>query len=259
MGSPASRRALKLLAKPESTERRFFLWAHWVDPHADYLKHEGGANFGSGARDSYDGEIAFVDKQVGRILDAIAAAPWGERTAILVTSDHGEMFGEHGMWRHGFELWEDLMRVPFFVYVPGLKPARIKTRRSAIDVTPTILDLAGVPQPPHSSVATDSNFVSGVSLLADLLAEPGKEPPQRDIFMDMPGGPYNDPRRALIHDDLKMIVSNDSRFELYDLATDEAEKKNLWDDKALRKPLEDRYAAIRASLKEVRVTGARKQ
>ena len=56
-----------------------------------------------------------------------------------------------------------------------------------------------------------------------------------------------------------MIVSNDSRFELYDLSNDEAEKKNLWDDAALRKPLEDRYAAIRATLKEIRVTGARKQ
>ena len=75
----------------------------------------------------------------------------------------------------------------------------------------------------------------------------------------MPGGPYNDPRRALIHENMKMIVSNDSRFELYDLAADDAEKKNLWDDAAQRKPLEERYAAVRASLKEIRVTGARKQ
>jgi arylsulfatase A-like enzyme len=253
--------ALKVLAKPENTDKRFFLWVHYVDPHADYLKHEGGPNFGSGARDSYDGEIAFVDKQAGRIFDAIAAAPWGGRTAIVVTSDHGEMFGEHGMWRHGFELWEPLMRVPLIFHVPGVKPSRIKTRRSAIDVVPTLLDLAGVPQPVHESAVQglSGDFVSGVSLLADFFAEPGKEPPQRDIFMDMPGGPYNDPRRAMIHGDLKMIVSNDSRFELYDLKTDEAEKKNLWDDAALRKPLEERYAAIRAALKEIRVTGARKQ
>jgi choline-sulfatase len=258
-GDKVSDAALKLLGKPENTDRRFFMWVHYVDAHADYIRHEGVPNFGSGARDSYDNEVAFVDKQVGRILDTIAAAPWGGRTAIVISSDHGELFGEHGMWRHGFELWEMLVRVPLVIHVPGVQPARIKTRRSAIDVTPTLLELAGVPLPPHSSAATDNNFVSGVSLLADLLAEPGKEPPQRDILMDMPGGPYNDPRRALIHGDLKMIVSNDSRFELYDLATDEAEKKNLWDDAALRKPLEERYAAIRAALKEIRVTGARKQ
>ena len=251
--------ALKLLGKPESTGGRFFLWVHYVDPHADYLKHEGGPNFGSGARDSYDGEIAFVDKQVGRILDAIEAAPWGSHTAIVVTSDHGEMFGEHGMWRHGFELWEDLMRVPLIFHVPGVPAKRVKTRRSAIDVAPTLLELCGVSLPPSESEATGSDFVSGVSLLSDLLAAPGKEAPQRDVFMDMPGGPYNDPRRALIHDDMKMIVSNDSRFELYDLSSDEAEKKNLWDDAALRKPIEERYAAIRASLREIRVTGARKQ
>jgi choline-sulfatase len=258
-GDKVTEAALKLLGKPENTSGRFFLWVHYVDAHADYLKHEGGPNFGSGARDSYDGEVAFVDKHVGRIFDAIAAAPWGGRTAIVITSDHGEMFGEHGMWRHGFELWEGLMRVPLIIHVPGLPAARIKTRRSAIDVTPTLLDLAGVPLPPPAATATGNDFVSGVSLLADLLSTPGKEPPQRDIFMDMPGGPYNDPRRALIHGDMKMIVSNDSRFELYDLASDEAEKKNLWDDAALRKPLEERYAAIRATLKEIRVTGSRKQ
>ena len=251
--------ALKQLAKPENTDKRFFLWVHYVDPHADYLKHEGGPNFGSGARDSYDGEVAFVDKQAGRIFDAIEAAPWGKRTVIVLTSDHGECFGEHGMWRHGFELWETLMRVPFLLYVPGLAAKRVAQRRSAIDFVPTLLDLAGVPQPPHASVATDNDFVSGASLLADLLAEPGKEPPQRDVFMDMPGGPYNDPRRALIHGDTKMIVSNDSRYELYDLAADQGEKKNLWDDAAMRKPMEQRYAAVRAALKEIRVTGARKQ
>lgn len=258
-GDKVADAVLKQLANPENTKGRFFLWAHWVDAHADYIRHEGLPMFGAGARDSYDNEVAFVDKQVGRILDTIAAAPWGERTAIVITSDHGEAFGEHGMWRHGFELWEVLVRVPLVMHVPGTRPKRIATRRGAIDVTPTLLDLAGIPLPPHSSAATDFNFVSGVSMLADLLAEPGKEPPARDVFMDMPGGPYNDPRRALIHDDMKMIVSNDSRYELYDLATDEAEKKNLWDDAALRKPMEERYAAVRASLKEIRVTGARKQ
>lgn len=258
-GDKLSDAAMKLLGEPENTGGRFFMWVHYVDPHADYIRHEGVPNFGSGARDSYDNEIAFVDQQVGRILDTISAAPWGSRTAIVISSDHGELFGEHGMWRHGFELWEGLVRVPLVVHVPGVKPKRVAARRSAIDVTPTLLELAGVPLPPHSSQAADSDFVSGVSMLADLLAEPGKEPPQRDVFIDMPGGPYNDPRRALIHGDMKMIVSNDSRFELYDLAIDEAEKKNLWDDAALRKPLEERYAAMRAGLKEIRVTGARKQ
>ncbi|MBK8252810.1 MAG: sulfatase-like hydrolase/transferase [Polyangiaceae bacterium] len=258
-GDKVSDAAIKLLEKPDNASKRFFMWVHYVDPHADYIRHEGVPNFGAGARDSYDNEIAFVDKQVGRILDTIAKAPWGAKTAIVITSDHGELFGEHGMWRHGFELWEMLVRVPLVMYVPGTSPKRIQKRRSAIDITPTLLELMGVPVPPHSSAATDNNFVSGVSMLADLITEPGAEPPQRDIFVDMPGGPYNDPRRALIHENMKMIVSNDSRFELYDLATDEAEKKNLWDDAAQRKPLEERYAAVRAGLKEIRVTGARKQ
>ena len=87
-------------------------------------------SFGTSQRDLYDGEIAFVDKHLGRVLDAIAAAPWGKKTAIIVTSDHGEAFGEHKMWRHGSELWEELVHVPLIVHVPGRR-ARARRRRGA--------------------------------------------------------------------------------------------------------------------------------
>jgi arylsulfatase A-like enzyme len=64
-------------SKPENTDKRFFLWVHYVDPHADYLKPRGHPEFGSGARDSYDGEVAFVDKQVGAPLRRDRARPRG--------------------------------------------------------------------------------------------------------------------------------------------------------------------------------------
>jgi arylsulfatase A-like enzyme len=99
------------------------------------------------AKRLYDAEIAFTDAHGGRLLDAIAKAPWGARTAVVVTSDHGEAFGEHKMWRHGYELWEPLVHVPLLVHLPGASPVRIAARRSAIDVTPTLLDLMGVPAP----------------------------------------------------------------------------------------------------------------
>jgi len=250
--------AIALLGKDENTKGRFFLWVHYLDPHADYLRHEG-HDFGNAARDLYDGEVAFTDKHVGRLLAAIEAAPYGKRTAVILTSDHGEAFGEHGMYRHGFEVWEALVRVPLVVHVPGVTPRRIAARRSLIDLTPTILELMHVQAPPKSETGTD--FLSGQSLAVDLYLPEGKEPATRDVFVDMPAGPYNDARRALIHEDKKLIVASERRFSLYDLAADPAEERDLAaqaDGDAAVKEMKDRYAAFKARLREVKVTGKRK-
>ncbi len=248
--------AISELEKPQNVAGRFYLWVHYLDPHADYLRHEDGPSFGKSQRDLYDGEVAFTDKHIGRLLDAINNAPWGKKTAIFVTSDHGEAFGEHGMQRHGFELWEPLVRVPFIAHVPGIEPARVSQRRSLIDLVPTMLDVAQIALPPHASTNEGSDFVSGVSLLTNLVAP--KQAAPRDVFIDMPAGPYNDARRALIHGDQKLIVSNNARFELYDLAADPGEKKNLMKSDA-GPAMRALYDTWRAQLREVTVTGKRKQ
>lgn len=254
--SPAlSDAAIALLGKPENTSGRFFLWVHYLDPHADYLKHEGFERPGGDkAREGYDGEVAFTDHHIGRLIDFVKAAPFGKNTAIVLTSDHGEAFGEHGMYRHGFEIWEPLVRVPLIVHVPGAPARRITERRSAIDIVPTVLALFHLPIPERGG-ADNTDFVSGVSLANDVFS---KEPlSKRDVFVDMPAGPYNDARRALIHGDLKLVVSGDSRFELFDLAKDPEESKSI-DDKAILGPMKDRYQAFRSTLREVKVTGKRK-
>ncbi|MEJ7733071.1 MAG: sulfatase-like hydrolase/transferase [Polyangiaceae bacterium] len=248
---------LGLLGSAEHTGKRFFLWVHYLDPHADYVSHDDVPAFGKGQRDLYDGEVAFTDKHIGRVLDLIRAAPWGARTAIVVTSDHGEAFGEHKMYRHGFEVWEELVRVPLILHVPGAAPSRVAARRSAIDLVPTTLELMGVPLPAGQGETND--FLSGSSLLADAMPAPGAAAETRDVLVDMPAGPYNDARRALITGDMKLISSNDARFELYDLAADPAESKNLYRKGEERtKAVEEQYAAVKAGLREIRVTGAKK-
>lgn len=250
-GDKVTAAALKLLAKPEHTDKRFFMWVHYLDPHADYLHHKEIPAFGKTQRDLYDGEIAFVDLQVGKLLDAIAAAPWGKKTAIVVTSDHGEGFGEHPKyWRHGFELWEVVVRVPLLVYVPGVPPGHVGARRSAIDLVPTVLDLMGAPTAP----GTGHDFLDGLSWTPDLLQPSAAE--ARDVFIDMPDGPNNDPRRALIHGDLKLVVVNGVPREVYDLAKDPGEQNNLFDDGGPQvQELLGLYAAQKAKLREIRVTG----
>jgi choline-sulfatase len=253
-GGPMTDAALELLSREENTKGRFFLWMHYLDPHADYLRHEG-IDFGNNPRDLYDGEVAYTDQQIGRVLDAVEKAPWGKRTAVILTSDHGEAFGEHNMYRHGFEIWEPLVNVPLIVAIPGMTPKRVSTRRSLIDLVPTILELMKVPAPKPEGEST--NFLSGLSLLPDVLL--ATDPAARDVLVDMPAGPYNDARRALYHGDLKLTVSGESRFDLYDLAADQGETQNLADtDKQRLREMKERYAATKARLREVKVTGKRK-
>jgi hypothetical protein len=109
-GDRLTDRAIALLSKPENVATRFYLWVHYVDVHAAYVPHPE-FDFCTKSRDLYDGEVKFVDHHVGRLLSAIQASPFAPRTAIVVTSDHGEAFGEHGMVRHGRELWEELVHV----------------------------------------------------------------------------------------------------------------------------------------------------
>ncbi|HMY16131.1 MAG TPA: sulfatase-like hydrolase/transferase [Polyangium sp.] len=248
--------AIKLLEKPENTSGRFFLWIHYLDPHADYLAHDDVPKFGSGQRAQYDGEIAFTDKHIGRVLDAVKKAPYGSKTAIIVTSDHGEAFGEHKMFRHGFELWEPLVRVPLIVHVPEAKPSRVDVRRSLIDLVPTMLELLHIDLP--KPVEGSADRLSGTSLLPDVFLEANAKPEARDVLIDMPAGPYNDARRSFIHGDLKFTISNNTAFELYDLAKDPGETKNLWTSPDTRGDMADRYAAAKTRLHEIRVTGPRK-
>ncbi len=208
--------ALDILGNPVNTAGQFFSWFHFIDPHDLYLAHPGVA-FGGKPRDHYDGEVFFTDQHLGKLFEFIRSQPWGERTAIIVTADHGEAFGEHRMVRHGFELWEPLTRVPLIIHVPGVAAKRVDVPRSDIDLAPTILELMGMPSP--------SNF-QGKSLVGELTATTAPE--LRDVILDLPRTSDSYRRRALVHDTYKIIAYDDDyRFEVYDLAKDPGEKRDL--------------------------------
>jgi arylsulfatase A-like enzyme len=236
--------AIKLLQRPELAEKRFFMWIHYVDPHAEYAPHPE-HDFGPKPRDRYDGEVAFVDHHLGRVLSALRGQPFGSRTAVIVTSDHGEAFGEHGMIRHGFELWEELVRVPLIVHVPGVAPRRVSARRSGIDLVPTILDLFRIPHPGGAEA------LSGRSLLPDVLRAPDLADPARPIFIDMARGPHNAERLALIDRDLKLTTSEGRVLGLFDLAADPGEKKDLSSDKALTARMRSSLETFKTRLRRV--------
>ncbi len=246
--------ALRLLKDPKNTGGRFFAWFHYFDPHEQYMPHEGAPDFlGDGKGESarqralYDGEVWFTDHHLGRVLDYVASQDWGKRTAIIVTADHGEAFGEHDMSWHGIELWEMLVHVPLLVYVPGAEPHHVSERRSAIDLVPTILDLFGARQPPAGEL-------SGRSMIDDLLDKPPYE--KRDIYIDMPAGPYNFMRKAFITGDMKLIYSGGKSYQLYDLANDPEEKTDFASDPDKLAPVVKAFEEKRATMHEIDVKPA---
>ncbi|MBM4357653.1 MAG: sulfatase [Deltaproteobacteria bacterium] len=226
--------AIAMLSESANTSGPFFLWLHYMDPHDQYRVHPESPRFGSRARDLYDGEIFYTDLQVERLLAFARTQPWWDNTAIIVSADHGEAFGEHRMFRHAFALWEVLTRVPLFIKAPGAAPKVIEARRSDIDLAPTILDLLGVPATPEHVGRTLVPEVYG-------LEPPGDREP---IVTDLPADSNNPPTRAIVKGDHKLIVGGEGEsLALYDLAKDPGEFSNLAADRA--------HAVVRAELKRL--------
>jgi tetratricopeptide (TPR) repeat protein len=128
-------------------DRRFFAWIHLYDPHTPYDPPEPQKSEYTGH--PYRGEVAFTDAQVGRVMAFLEERGLLDRTVVAVLGDHGESLGDHGEESHGFFIYESVTHVPFIVRAPFANAgARVVTDPvRIIDLTPTMLDLAGVDVP----------------------------------------------------------------------------------------------------------------
>ncbi len=209
---------IELLSKPELKTKQFFAWAHYMDPHDQYNRHEVAPSFGNKARDRYDQEVFYTDLWLKKLLDFVEEQSYGKDTYVVISADHGEAFGEHDMYKHAFELWEVLTRVPLLVCGPGVKAQRITERRSHLDLVPTFYDLLGQQAP--------SDLI-GKSLLPELT---GSEAPKNrePIYLELAEDSHNPPRRAIIQGDYKLIWSGPrDKFQLFNLTQDPGETKEL--------------------------------
>jgi choline-sulfatase len=145
-------RALQWLK--ENRQKRFFLWAHYYDPHAPYGPPEPYKHIYAG--DPYSGEIAYMDEHVGRLLSGLEQMGLESRTLVAVLGDHGESLGEHGETTHGVFLYDSTLRIPFLIAGPGVPRGKvIDDQARSIDVMPTLLAFLNLPPGPE---------VQGVSL-----------------------------------------------------------------------------------------------
>ena len=199
---------------PATNDAPFFMWVHLFDAHAPYAVPESSAAANGGG--SYAGALAFMDSQIGRLVAALESRGMFDRTAMIVTGDHGESLGEHGERGHGIFVYESALRVPLIVRWPGVAPRRVPQLVQLIDVAPTVLALEGVTAPP----------MDGVDLVPVLR---GRATPERHGYAEsMYPLQYGwSALRTVRAGRFKLIEA--PRAELYDLEADPHEQQNVFD------------------------------
>jgi arylsulfatase A-like enzyme/tetratricopeptide (TPR) repeat protein len=223
--------------------RPFFTWMHFYDPHIPYDPPEPYTTRfeGRGMRGLYDGEIAFADSQVGRLLDWLEQRGLRGKTVVVVVGDHGESLGEHGESEHGYFVYDATVRVPLIIRVPGsdLEGIRVPAQVRTIDVAPTVLDLVGIEVP---------ETLQGRSLVSLML----------DPEADGPATAYSESMSVHLQYGWAALYSLRSegykfidapRAELYIPADDPGERRNLIADMPeVAAELRARLAALRETI-----------
>jgi len=271
----------KTIAFLRSARKPAFAFLHVLDPHHPYIpskdyfgntpveKYRDSYSFATGAPafnpekvepcylvkdrrtipgmvELYDSEIRELDVEVGRLLRFLDDDPRYRNALVIITSDHGEEFGEHGGLFHGARFYEESLRVPLIIRDPT-RPygigRRVSSVVSLVDVLPTILGAVGIPY--------ERSEYSGQSLLPYFTRRGG---PQRDLaFIERPGCGY-DNTVAIRKGRWKMIVRvTRPKIELYDLQTDRGEKHDLNGSKtpAVRAAQADLYALFEQWYRQV--------
>jgi arylsulfatase A-like enzyme/Tfp pilus assembly protein PilF len=212
--------ALSWLSRPAAGP--FFAWVHLYDPHAPYTPPEPYRT--TFAERPYDGEIAFADAQLGRLLESLKASGRESDTIVAVVSDHGESLGEHGELTHAVLVYESTLRVPLLIAGPGIKGGGIvEARVSTADLVPTFLRLLGSEAPAE---------LFGRDLSAGLRGERLRPEP---LYAESLFGRLNcrwASLRAWVDGDFKLI--DGGRTELFDLSRDPEESTNLAEQDAAR-------------------------
>jgi arylsulfatase A-like enzyme/Flp pilus assembly protein TadD len=201
-------------------QKQFFLWMHLYDPHFPYnppepYKEEYKSH-------PYDGEIAFADSQVGRLVAFLKQKGLYQRTLIVLSGDHGEGLGEHGEKTHGFFIYNSTLHVPLIVHLPSkVAPRSVTALVSLADITPTILETLKIDIPSQ---------VQGKSLLP--LLSDKKSTDSRSLYSEtfLPRLHFNwSELRGLELEKYHFIDA--PKPELYDLSKDPHELNNLYSQK----------------------------
>jgi len=230
----------------------FFLFIHYFDPHLPYIppyryyrlfredETLTGIQSEGNKRElvaKYDGELAYLDHNLGKLFTRLKECNLYDNSMIIITSDHGEFFGEHDMWIHGYELYEEVLKVPLIIKYPASFPqhGEYEQRVSLVDIMPTLLHFLGLPLP-HGCQGADL-FKGKSRVLAEVYRSKYTE--IYDLFIDRyvkderfrKEGRLARQLKALYLDNYKYIkeypAELQGRDELYDIENDPQELYNI--------------------------------
>lgn len=204
----------------KNRKNKFFLWMHLYDPHYPYRPP---APFSEQYKDHpYDGEIAFADAQVGRLISFLKTNGLYQNTLIVLAGDHGESLGEHGEKNHGFFIYNATLHVPMIIRLPGSSSPRVVADLTSLaDLMPTVLHVLTIDVPSQ---------VQGVNLLP--LMSSKKTDESRNLYAET-----FLPRLHFNWSELRAVEAEKYHFidapkpELYDLSKDPGETQNVYAEK----------------------------
>jgi arylsulfatase A-like enzyme len=222
----ANRRVNQVFAYYDDVQAsRSFVWIHFFEPHEPYERHDG-FSFGASDIDRYDSEIAYTDAAVGRLIAAVRKRR--PNTVIVIAADHGEEFDEHGGRYHGSTLYDEQLRVPLIVSIPGIPAHVVDGPVELLDIAPTLLNLLDIPVPVRMR-GTDLGPWLGV-------------PPAPSARLPPAFAEVEDKRMVVAGTDKLLCDLHWGSCAYYDLAADPHEQRNL----AEARP--ERAAALRSTL-----------
>lgn len=230
------------LSRLKNSATPWAIWVHFLEPHEPYLAHAE-YPFGDAPIDRYDAEIAAVDAGLGQLVDHLESLGLADSTLIVYTADHGEEFEEHGRRHHAKQVFDESMRVPWVVHVPGAPAVRAPAPVSLIDIPATLSNLMDVPPAPSYGGISQANLLTG--------AEPDWS---RTVYIESAFDGYT-PRahqRGIVKWPYKAIFDHRTGLEgLYHLKDDPTESQNLRFDapdvwRELSGVLNHRHQAFRA-------------
>jgi hypothetical protein len=206
------------------TGERFLCFLHLMDVHNDLWKKPGGVDYGKAPRDIYDNNLSYLDRAFERFIEWMKSNHIYEKTVILFTSDHGEQFWEHGASLHGHTVYEEEIRIPAILFIPGLQRRFEEVAVIAADMAPTIVELAGYAiDPPYD----DPHM--GISLVPLILDGERAGYLQRDVV-----GRASFKRRYFLFRNWQwkyVYFAELDIVQLFNVVEDPLEKTNLVEDK----------------------------
>jgi arylsulfatase A-like enzyme len=217
-------------------KRPVFIWAHYYDAHSPHVQPEDMPVFGKERSDVYDAELMLVDREVGRVIDAIDALYKGE-AMIVVTADHGIAFDapRHEKFNYGYDLSTQVLHVPLLFHAAFLPKREVKSVVSTMDIFPTLTNLLRIP-----TLAP----IEGTSLVPELLRGEHSRPPElmHQMYLEERLWKHEEPleRVSLRTDRFNLLQDRKTGFfELYDYLKDPHETRDLSLDPAYETNLRD--------------------